>query len=156
MLVRKPHESLFSQKKKNTINVTVSMPEWLWKRVCELLTMIKHKRRYRNVVTGDRSESHLVKQHGMEKQRLAVCARHTKNGRTKPRAKSSPRNHKCVAGPLHLTIWWWATSVLRFSCPVQGFVRNRSTDMLQASRRPQKMMPCSGTSFVATVDLSIS
>ena len=85
------------------------------------LTMIKHKRRYRNVVTGNRSESHAVKQHGMEKQRLAVCARHTKNGRTKWRAKSSTRNHKCVAGPLHLTIWWWATSVLRFGWPVQGF-----------------------------------
>ena len=50
----------------------------------------------------------------------------------------------------------WADSVLRFSLPVQGFVRSRSTDMLQASRRPQKMMPCSGTSVVATVYLSIS
>ena len=85
------------------------------------LTMIKHKRRYRNVVTGNRSESRVVKQHDMEKQRLAVCARHPKNARTKWRAKSSTRNHKCVAGPLHLTIWWWATSVLRFSWPVQGF-----------------------------------
>ena len=83
----------------------------------------------------------------MGKQRLAVYARHTKNARTKQRAKNSPRNHQCVAGPLHLTIWWWASSFLRFSRPVEGFFSSRSTDMLQPSHRPQKMMPCGGTSL---------
>ena len=50
----------------------------------------------------------------------------------------------------------WADSVLRFSWPVQGFVKSRSTDMLQASHKPQQIMPCDGTSSVAIVDLSIS
>ena len=50
----------------------------------------------------------------------------------------------------------WTSLFLGFSWPVLGFVRSRSTDMLQASHKPQIMMPCSGTSFVTTVDLSIS
>ena len=59
----------------------------------------------------------------VRKQRLAVCARHTKNALTTRMAKSSSRNHKCVAGRLHLTIWWWTGSVLRFSWPVRVFVQ---------------------------------
>ena len=141
--------------------VTVSMPEWLWNRVSELncckwyhrtcVAHSAHDDQTQKVVPKcchkNRSESLVVQQHGMAKQRLAVCARHTKNARTKRRAKSSTRNHKCVAGPLHLTIWWWASSVLRFGWPVVGFVSSRSTDMLQNSHRPQKMMPCSGISL---------
>ena len=50
----------------------------------------------------------------------------------------------------------WADSVLGFSSPVRSFVRSRSTDMLQTSQLPQKMMPCHGTFSVATVHHSIS
>ena len=50
--------------------------------------------------------------------------------------------------------------VVRINSGIQlacaGFFSSRSTDMLQASHKPQKMMPCSGTSSVATVYLSIS
>ena len=50
----------------------------------------------------------------------------------------------------------WAEAVLGSSWPARVFVRSRSTDMLQTSHTPQKMMPCDGTSSVATVHLSIS
>ena len=57
----------------------------------------------------------------VRRQRLAVCARHTKNARTTRRAKSSSQNHKCVAGRLHLTIWWWAWLSSAFQLACAGF-----------------------------------
>ena len=128
MLVRKTSRITVLAKKKNTINVTVSMPEWLWMRVCELLTMIKHKRRYRNVVTGDRSESHLVKQHRHGKTTAcSLCAAHEKWSH-QAEAKSSTSEAQvcrwatpfCDFGTMQFVAW--ADSVLRFSLPVQGFL----------------------------------
>ena len=94
VLVPKLHESLFSLRKEHERSdcVDARMALEVSNAVLVLrtpLTMIKHKRRNRNVVTGNRSESRVVKQHDVEKQRLAVCARHAKNARTKWRAKSS-------------------------------------------------------------------
>ena len=43
-----------------------------------------------------------------------------------------------------------------FSWPVQVFFSSRSTDVLQTSHRPQKMMPCNETSLITTINLSIS
>ena len=43
-----------------------------------------------------------------------------------------------------------------FELACAGFFRSRDTDMLLPSQLPQKMMPCHGTSSVATVHHSIS
>ena len=86
----------------------------------------------------------------------SLCAAHEKCSHHAEGQEQLPEPQVCRwATPPHDLVVGRLSSA--FQLAIAGFfVRSRSTDMLQASHRPQKMMPCSGTSLVATVDLSIS